>query len=198
MINIIFHGHPYVSKYLLRITVRFVFSHSYLYFYHQQDQNMYKFCKFVPAFLFLLLLPFLASAQQEDKIYFHNGKTIVGKVLGIEGETVNFVYLKMENVKCGKYALEKIVYAAGKTDIMTPKIIVTSKDDWEKVRLLLPGDDVSGLKYQEFVGDLRKPVTPDMVKTDPEAVKKMKQEAAAKGYPFIQVLAKKNIGYTYN
>lgn len=174
-----------------------MFSHCYLYFYDQQDQNMYKFYKFVPAFLFLLL-PFIATAQQEDKIYLHNGQTIVGKVLSTEGDNVDFVYLKMENVKCGKYAIEKIVYAAGKTVIISPKIIVTSKDDWEKVMLLLPGQDISGLKYQEFVGDIRKPVTPDMVKTDPEAVKKLKQEAAAKGYPFVQVLAKKNIGYTYN
>lgn len=158
---------------------------------------MYKFYKFVPAFLFLLL-PFMATAQQEDKIYLHNGQTIVGKVLSTEGPNVDFVYLKMENVKCGKYAIEKIVYANGKTVVMSPKIIVTSKDDWEKVMLLLPGDDISGLKYQEFVGDIRKPLTPDMVKTDPEAVKKLKQEAAGKGYPFVQVLAKKNIGYTYN
>jgi hypothetical protein len=159
---------------------------------------MYRFYKFVPAFLFLMILPFVATAQQDDKIYLHNGQTIVGKVLNVEGEIVNFVYLKMENVKCGTYAIEKIAYANGKTEIMSPKIIVTSKDDWEKVRLLLPGDDISGLKYQEFVGDIRKPVTPDMVKTDAEAVKRIKQEAAAKGYPFVQITAKKNIGYTYN
>lgn len=159
---------------------------------------MNRFCKFVPALLFLLILPFIASAQQEDKIYLHNGQTIVGKVLSTEGEDVDFVYLKMENVKCGKYAIEKIVYKDGKTVIMSPKIIVTSKDDWEMVRLLLPGDDISGLKYQEFVGDIRKPVTPDMVKTDAEAVKKLKEEAAAKGFPFVQVTAKKNIGFTYN
>lgn len=158
---------------------------------------MYTFRKFVPVFLFLLTLPFLSMAQ-EDKIYLHNGQTIVGKVLSVEGEIVNFVYLKMENVKCGTYAIEKIVYVDGKTTIMSPKIIVTSKDDWEKVRILLPNDDISGLKYQSFVGDIRKPVTPEMVATDKEAVKKLKQEAAAKGFPFVQVGPKKNIGFTYN
>lgn len=168
-----------------------------IYFYELQLQNMYIFRKFIPVFLFLLALPFLSMAQ-EDKIYLHNGQTIVGKVLSVEGENVNFVYLKMENVKCGSYAIEKIVYADGKTTIMSPKIIVTSKDDWEKVRILMPNDDISGLKYQSFVGDIRKPITPEMVDTDKEAVKKMKEEAAAKGYPFVQVTAKKNIAYTYN
>jgi hypothetical protein len=149
------------------------------------------------ATFFILFSPVFSFAQ-DDKIYLHSGQNIVGKVLSVDEKEVNFVYLKMENVKCGRHAVEKIVYASGKTEVISPKIIVTSKDDWEKVRILLPTDDISGLKYQGFVGDIRKPVTPEMVNTDKDAVRKIKEEAASKGFPFVQVSARKNIAYTYN
>ncbi|MBL7719726.1 MAG: hypothetical protein JNL72_12865 [Flavipsychrobacter sp.] len=158
---------------------------------------MYKLFKALSAAALLIATPAAVQAQ-DDAIYFHNGQTIVGKVLSVDEKEVNFVYLKMEQVKCGRHAIEKIVYAAGHTDIMSPKIIVTSKNDWEKVQILLPTDDVSGLKYQGFVGDIRKPVTPEMLPTDKEAVRKIKEEAATKGFPFVQVSARKNIAYSYN
>ena len=157
---------------------------------------MQRYFKLLPVFLLLFLLPVLAKAQ-EDKIYLHNGQTIVGKILNVDDTNVTFVYLKMENVKCGRYVVEKIVYANGKTDVISNKIILASKDDWEKVRVLGPTEDISTLKYQGFVGDIRKPVTPAMM-GDKEAIKKLKQEAAEKGFQFVQVSARKNIGYTYN
>jgi sRNA-binding regulator protein Hfq len=157
---------------------------------------MQKLYRLIPAFLSLLFMPLLTSAQ-EDKIYLHNGSTIVGKVLGVDSDVVNFVYLKMENVKCTRHAIEKIVYKSGKTDLISPRVVVTSKEDWQKVVVLGPKDDISALKYQGFIGDIRKPVTPDMM-SDKEALRKLQEEAAAKGFPFVQISAKKNIAYSYN
>ena len=169
----------------------------YFYTPQQQQQNMRTFYKVLTSILFLFTLPLIAMGQ-DDKLYLHSGQNIVGKVLSVDDKEVSFVYLKMENVKCGRHSIEKIVYANGKTEIISPKIVVASKDDWEKVKVLLPTDDISGLKYQGIVGDIRKPVTPEMVNTDKEAVRKIKEEAAAKGFPFVQVSARKNIAYSYN
>lgn len=164
------------------------------YFYSQQQQNMQKLYKLILA----VVLMFLSiSTYAQDKIFLHNGQTIVAKVLSVDKEVVNFVYLEMENVKCTRHAIERIEYKDGKTEAISSKIKIASKDDWEKVVVLGPKDDVSALKYQGFVGDLRKPVTPDMM-ADKDAITKLKQDAASKGFPFVQVSARKNIGYSYN
>ena len=48
-----------------------------------------------------------------------------------------------------------------------------------------------------LVGTIRKMIE-GVSNTDKEAVRKIKEEAAAKGFPFVQVSARKNIAYSYN
>jgi hypothetical protein len=158
---------------------------------------MYKITRITVLYLLLALLPIIAQAQ-DDHIFMHSGKVVPAKILTVEKDHVKFLYLGMETLSCGKYAIERIEYAHGTIEQMSKKIIVSSKADWEKVVILNTTETISELKYKGFVGDVKAPVTPEMLAKDKSLERKIKEQAAEMGCPFVLVNAKKNVAYNYN
>lgn len=146
-------------------------------------------------FLFLAVMLFgLVASAQSDKIYKHSGEVVEGKVKRVEEFTIVFVYdgEEAENT-LGKYAIEKIVYGkSGRQEEITEKIVVKSKDDWEKVVILEDKSYIAGLKK---VGEVRGKTGLINFQTgntgDKKAEKKLKMDAAEEGCPFILLTADK-------
>lgn len=147
----------------------------------------------------ILLLVLVLSATivkaQEDIITKHNGETIKGKVIKLEEYTIIFKYENedAENT-ISKYAVEKIVYGkSGRVEEVTEKIVVNSKDDWEKVVILEDKAYITGLKKEGEVRGKTAFINYQTANTgDKKAEKKLKIEAAEKGCPFILLTSDKN------
>src|SRR5918911_427802 len=104
--------------------------------------------------LFILSLFISSTAfSQTDKIFMHNGKAIEGNVVRVAEFTIVFKYAGEDAEQTvGKYAVEKIVYGkSGRAENVSEKIVVNSKDDWEKVVMLEDKSQVAGLNKVEEV-----------------------------------------------
>lgn len=137
--------------------------------------------------LLIILFATVASAQV-DKIYKHNGEIVNGHVLRVEEYTIVFKYdgEDAENT-LSKYSIEKIVYGkSGRVEEVTEKIVIKSKEDWEKVVILEEKSYIAGLKKGEDVRGKTGLINYHTGNTgDKKAEKKLKMDAAEKGYPFI-------------
>ena len=144
--------------------------------------------------LIVVLFATIASAQV-DKIYKHNGEAVSGQVLRVEEYTVVFKYEgeDAENT-IGKYAIEKVVYGkSGRVEEMTSKININSKEDWEKVIILEEKSYIAGLKKGDDVRGKTGLINYHTGNTgDKKAEKKLKMDAAEKGYPFILMIDDKS------
>lgn len=152
------------------------------------------------SILFLMVLS-IASAQV-DKIYKHNGDVVDGKVLRVEEYTIVFRYdgEDAENT-VSKYAVEKVVYGkTGRVEEVTEKITISGKDDWEKVVILEEKSYIAGLKKGEDLRGKTGLINYHTGNTgDKKAEKKLKMDAAEKGYPFILMTDDKTtVGATSN
>lgn len=151
--------------------------------------------------LLFVLLSFISVSAfaQNDKIYMHNGKTIEGNVVRVAEFTVVFKYANEDAEQTvGKYAVEKIVYGkSGREEEVTEKIVVNSKDDWEKVVVLEDKSQVAGLlKVEEIKGKTAFINYRTAAGSDRKAEQKLKEEAAAKGCQFILMTSDKDLNLT--
>lgn len=137
--------------------------------------------------IFIILLTGIAHAQT-DKIYKHSGETIDGKVTRVDEYTVVYKYdgEDAENT-ISKYAIQKIVYGkTGRVQDVTEKIEIASKEDWEKVIILEEKSYIAGLKKGEDVRGKTGLINYHSGNSgDKKAEKKLKMDAAEKGYAFI-------------
>ncbi len=147
---------------------------------------------------FLILLTVMVTvvaSAQADKIYKHNGEVVSGHVLKVEEYTIVFKYEgeDAENT-FGKYAIEKIVYGkSGRVEEVTEKIVIASKEDWEKVIILEEKSYIAGLKKGEDVRGKTGLINYHSGNTgDKKAEKKLKMDAAEKGYAFILMIDDKS------
>jgi sRNA-binding regulator protein Hfq len=140
-------------------------------------------------FVTILIILFAGVVQaQSDKIYKYSGQTIDGKVLRVDEYTIIYKYdgEDAENT-ISKYAIEKIVYGkSGRVEEVTEKIEINNKEDWEKVIILEEKSYIAGLKKGEDVRGKTGLINYHSGNSgDKKAEKKLKMDAAEKGYPFI-------------
>lgn len=152
--------------------------------------------------LFTLLLFTAMVNAQLDKIYKHNGEVVDGTVIRLDEFTVTFKYANedAENV-IGKYAVEKIVYGkSGRTEEVSEKIVINSKEDWEKVVILEDKSYIAGLKKVDEIRGKTGLINYHSGNSgDKKAEKKMKMAAAELGCPFIlQTSDKTTVGASSN
>ena len=163
--------------------------------------------------LFLMAFGALVTFAQNDKMKKHSGETLEVKVLKVNETTINFKYPGEDAEQTiGKFAIANITYgSSGRKEEITEKVIVSGKDDWEKVVILTNTSEVVGLKKGEEV----KGKTSGMLSyntagsADKKATKKLKEDAAEAGAPFILLTSdksdnqgvkqsmKKGVTYTY-
>ncbi len=146
----------------------------------------------------LLTTVFFACAMvvafASDKLFLHSGKTIDGKVVKVEEFTIVYKYEGEDAEQTiGKKAVEKIQYSSGRTENISEKIVIASKDDWEKVEILLDKSEIVGLKK---VGEVKGKSTGGFSgsKSDKKANMKLLQAAAAMGCPFVYMTSDQKSG----
>jgi len=148
----------------------------------------------------LLTLSGLAAfAQTADKMKKHSGETLEVKVIKVGEDVITYKYPGEDAEQTiGKYAVASITYgSSGRKEDITEKIEITGKDDWEKVQILTNASQVVGLKKGEEV----KGKTAGLISyntagsADKKATKRLKQDAAELGAPFILMTSDKSDGY---
>ena len=150
--------------------------------------------------LFMVSLLFSVGAiSQSDSIFLHNGKTIIGNVVRNAEFTVLFKYVGEDAEQVlSKYAVSKIIYGKShRVENITDKIVIASKDDWEKVVILVDKTEIAGLtKVDDVKGKtaLINARTPSGGNV--KALRDIKQKAAEKGCPFILILTDKDTHFT--
>lgn len=131
----------------------------------------------------------------QDKMYKHTGEKLDVKIIKVGEFTVSFTYPnETAEQTIAKYAIAKIEYGSGRKEDITEKIVVSSKDDWEKVVILEDVAATVGLKRQ---GEI-KGKTAGMLSyrtagnADKKSMERLKKEAAELGAPFILLTSDKD------
>lgn len=138
---------------------------------------------------FLLLTSGVAVLAQ-DKIVNHNGDKIDGKVVRVTESSIIFRYTGEDaEQQLGKLAVSEIVYASGRKEAISEKIVIASKEDWEKVQVVTDPEAVVGLKKGE---ELRGKTSGVMgfhtaASADKKAMKKLQEAAAEAGAPIVLI-----------
>lgn len=155
--------------------------------------------KKLASLLSILVMSLAAIAQNStDKLFKHSGETLDLKIIKV-GEfavTYKFPGEDAEQV-IGKLAINKITYSSGRSEEISEKITVAGKGDWEKVQIITDKAQVVGLKKGEEV----KGKTSGMLSynsagsADKKASKKLKEDAAEAGAPFILLTSDKSDGF---
>ena len=87
------------------------------------------------------------ACKAQDKVVFHNGSTVEGKVTEVSEQYVKFVYKGEEaNQMIGTAAISDIEFASGRVQHISDKIIVEYPEDWENVVVVYDKNQVAGLK----------------------------------------------------
>ena len=162
-----------------------------------------------------------ASAQDVDSIYLHSGQVIGAKVIKVGETTLTFSYIDEDAQQAlGKYAVQKVLFGKSKrVQVISDKIDIKNKEDWEKVIVIEKSEEVFGMKR---VGELTGKTKQINLRTgegsDKTALKNLKMNAAENGCPFVFITTdkdidrksdeggswgqiqsiKKGIGYSYN
>ncbi len=138
-------------------------------------------------------------AQANDKAYLHNGKTIEVKIIKVAEFNVTFSYPNetAEQVM-SRYLVQKIDFASGRTEQITEKIVVSGKEDWEKVIVLEDKGAVVGLvKKEEVRGKTSGLMSFNTAgSADKKSMRKLKEAAAEIGCPFVYLTADKDNQFT--
>lgn len=141
----------------------------------------------------------LAALAQNDVMQKHSGEKIEVKVIKVGETTIAYKYPGEDAEQTiGKFAVASITYGtSGRKEAISEKIIISGKDDWEKVQILTDKSQVLGLKQGEAV----RGKTSGMLSyntagsADKKATKKMKEAAAEAGAPFILLTSDKSDGF---
>jgi hypothetical protein len=134
------------------------------------------------------LFVLFAMSQNADKMFKHDGEKIDVKIVRVAEYTVIYKYPGEDAEQTiGKLAVSKIVYGSGRTEEISEKVVVTGKEDWEKVQIIEDKSQVIGLKKQDEIrgktaGFLN---YHSAGSADKKATRKLKEAAAEIGAPFI-------------
>lgn len=168
-------------------------------------------------FLSLIGSLIVLFALSQDKMYKHDGEKLDVKIVKVAEFTILYKYPGEDAEQTiGKLAVAKIVYGSGRTEQVSDKVVVNSKDDWEAVQIIEDKSQVIGLKKKD---EIRGKTSGFMNahsagSADKKATRKIKEAAAELGAPFILMTSdndaraggnggtnqglKKGFAYTYN
>ncbi|MFC4262906.1 hypothetical protein ACFOWM_08465 [Ferruginibacter yonginensis] len=137
----------------------------------------------------------VSFAQTADKMLKHSGETLDVKILKVGEETITYKYPGEDAEQTiGKFAVAKITYgSSNRVENITEKIVIGDKDDWENVQILTSAAQVVGLrKGEEVKGKTSGFISYNSAgSADKKATKRIKQDAADLGAPFILMLSDK-------
>jgi hypothetical protein len=138
------------------------------------------------------------TSTSSDKLYKHSGEMLDVKILKVGEFTVSYKFPGEDAEQViSKLAVAKITYSSGRTEEISEKIVVSGKDDYDKVQVLTDKAQVVGLKK----GDEVRGKTSGMLSyntagaADKKASKKIREAAAEAGAPFILMTSDKSDGF---
>lgn len=141
----------------------------------------------------------ITFAQTADKMKKHSGETLEVKIIKVNETTINYKFPNEDAEQTiGKYAVADITYGtSGRKEVISPKVVINGKDDWESVQILTEASEVIGLKKGvEIKGKTAGMISYNTAgSADKKATKKLKEEAAENGAPFILMTSDKSDGY---
>jgi hypothetical protein len=145
---------------------------------------------------FVAIIALIGNAvfAQTDKLLKHSGETLDVKIIKIGETTISYKYPGEDAEQLiGKFAVATITYSSGRKEQISEKIEISSKDDWEKVEILTDKSQVIGLKKGEEVrGKTSGLLSYNTAgSADKKATKRIKEDAAEKGAPFILMTSDK-------
>jgi len=151
------------------------------------------------SMLFMVCCIFAQSGgAASDKLHKHSGEVLDVKVIKVGEFTVTYKFPGEDAEQViSKLAVGKISYSSGRTEEISEKIVVSGKDDWEKVQILTDKAQVIGLKK----GDEVRGKTSGFLSynsagsADKKASKKIREAAAEAGAPFILLTSDKSDGF---
>jgi hypothetical protein len=151
------------------------------------------------AFLCLGVFAQTEVTVKSDVMAKHSGEKLDVKVLKVGETAISFKYPGEDAEQTiGKYAVASITYGtSGRKEVISEKIIISGKDDWEKVQILTDKNQVLGLKQGEEVrGKTSGLLSYNTAgSADKKATKKIKEAAAESGAPFVLMTSDKNDGF---
>lgn len=137
--------------------------------------------------LMLLLWLMIAGSAfvmaQTAHVYLHNGETLEVSVKGIANGVITYSYPQESmTMEISEHQVEKIVFASGRVQQISEKVIVNGKDDWEKVIITSLESDIKGLvRKGEVKGSKTGSSLSNTAKVQEKAEREMKEEAAKMG-----------------
>ncbi len=149
-------------------------------------------------FVFMAAIFSAAAIAQNDVMLKHSGEKLDVKVLKVGETTVSYKYPGEDAEQTiGKLAVASITYSSGRKEVISEKVLVSGKSDWELVQILTDKSQVLGLKAGESV----RGKTSGMLSyntagsADKKATRKIKEAAAEAGAPFVLMTSDKNDGF---
>lgn len=141
----------------------------------------------------------LTAIAQNDLLLKHSGEKIEVKVLKVGETTIAYKYPGEDAEQTiGKFAVASITYGgSGRKEVVSEKIVISGKNDWEKVEILTDKSQVIGLKQGEEVrGKTSGLLSYNTAgSADKKATKKIKEAAAEMGAPFVLMTSDKSDGF---
>ncbi len=144
------------------------------------------------------LMCFFANAQ--DKIFTHKGDSIVCTITEVGDKTIKYKHTGEELVNTiSKNIVSQLLFNNGRKQVISEKIVITNKMDWEKVIITKVESDVDGLTR---VGEIMAKAnsgwsTTNQGKMEMKAMEKLKKEAASKGCHIVLLLTTTGKGGHY-
>lgn len=150
--------------------------------------------------LSLLPLLFVAVAAQAqcDTIYFHNGGKAAVQIIGVQEYAISFKYCQETAVYVySKYAVGKIIFASGRTEMVSDKIEIRGEEDWQKVVVLEDKSQTAGLKRQADIAASTAFFNLHTANTgDRKAQELLLKEAARQHCPFVYLHFDRETNFT--
>lgn len=141
---------------------------------------------------------FTLAGFAQDKMLKHSGETLDVKIVKVGEEVITYKYPGEDAEQTiGKLAIASITYASGRKEDISEKIVISGKEDWEKVQILTDKSQVVGLKKGEEVrGKTSGLISYNTAgSADKKATKRMKEAAAELGAPFVLMTSDKADGF---
>src|ERR1044072_5410477 len=152
-----------------------------------------------PLILLIVLFISVIAFGQNDKMFKHSGEKIEVKITKVGEFTISYTYPnETAEQTISKYAVGKIEYASGRKEEISEKIVITSKEDWEKVIIVEDVAATVGLKRQ---GEI-KGKTSGLLSyrtsgnADKKSMERLKKEAAELGAQFVLLTSDKDSRFT--
>ncbi len=160
---------------------------------------MKKISLLIAASFMALFIFAQTGSTGNDKMLKHTGETLEVKVIKVGETTISYKYPGEDAEQTiGKFAVSTITYGtSGRVEKVSDKIVISGKDDWEKVQILTDRSEVLGLKKGDEVKGKTNGIFSynTAASADKKATKRIKEAAAELGAPFVLMTSDKSDGF---